>query len=142
MANETEETLARQPEPLVADEETMTVYGQTLGELMGAAKQKILTLESAADSRELVIGEKVARIGELEQCVTTLEGQVTGGKIVIADLRQKTGLQRLPTGSIQLLVTLDVDAATPLLAQADQAGEDPEVYIQRQVADALLAVHG
>ena len=50
------------------------------------------------------------------------------------------GLERLKNGGIRLAVELDQDEAEPLLSWANSAGEDPAVYIARQIKDALVMV--
>jgi hypothetical protein len=163
--NKPEET---QESVIATEEESRGIYlpfiDATVGELIETSRTAIADLQQASASKDAVIEQrnleidalhktiaaKNEKIGELEEMAKAgaeLEAQV---KTLTTDLgmarmllKSKAGIpqgiERLEGGGIRLAVTLDEDAAVPFLSQAECAGEDPAVFIQRQLEEALLA---
>ena len=117
---------------IVADDKTKTVYGVTLGELIAQQVRERETLVADAAA-------KGARVTELETKLNQVETENVGMKTLIAALRPYRTLAKLEGGGVRLPIELDADTAERYLAQAEDAREDPQEYIQRNLSEALLA---
>ena len=146
----------------------MTVYGMTVDAIIEGSRQKAVEMQSSIDEKAAAILAKDAKIAELVEygksknvALQELTAADAAKAAQIAELGPKVdsltkdlgmarmtakatagtsrGIERLPGGGIRLAVTLDEDSATPFLSQAECAGEDPAVFIQRQLEEALLA---
>ena len=80
-----------------------------------------------------------AKVVELGAQVKTLTDKLALQKVAMGNAMPK-GLERLADGGIRLPVTVDKDMAEPLLSWAHDAGEEPEAYIGKVLADALVSV--
>ncbi len=120
------------PAAVVADDSTKTVYGVTLGELIAQQVRDRETLTSDVTA-------KAARIKELEAKLAEAEGDKGTMRNLILDLRPYRTITRMKDGGVRLPIELDADTAIRYLAQAEDAKEDPQEYIQRQLSEALLA---
>lgn len=123
--------VTRDPEEVTANDATMTIYGKTLGELIDgafgdidAAKAETAASNAKVEELQKQLIQKSAEVESLKAAVV----QPTAARIV-----------KLDDGSIRLPVVVPVDAATPLLSWAQEAGEDPLKYIQNCLNEALLA---
>jgi len=135
---------------LVADNSTMTIYGQTMGEIMDLKDSVInrkhdetVVLQAQVDELTGKIAAKDAKIAELVEYSQKKNADLGIARMALQESKVSTipqKLERLAGGGIRLAVTLDVDEATPLLSWAESAGEDPAIYIAAQVKDALVAV--
>lgn len=105
-------------EPLVADENTPTVWGKTVGEVVATLRRQYEALEKNDQ-------DKATRITELENR--------------IIQIKMQPPFEKRTDGSIRVTITLDADEAAPLLSQAEGAGEDPATFVAQQVSEALLA---
>jgi type II secretory pathway component PulM len=83
--------------------------------------------------------QKLADAQGLEAQVKTLTDKLALQKVAMGNAMPK-GLERLADGGIRLPVTVDKDMAEPLLSWANDAGEEPEAYIGKVLADALVSV--
>jgi hypothetical protein len=149
-------------QPFIAQDDTMTCYECTLGQMIEANRDDSIRLEGEKKSlRETIeslnqtvtalnetVTAKNARIDELVEYSKAKSIEISSLKMDLGVARMlkdqertgiPAGLERLPDGGIRLGVTLDVDTATPYLSQAESAGEDPAVYVQRMVEEAVLA---
>ena len=119
-------------QPVIAGEETMTIYGVTLAEVISQNARECERLQERLSAQALEIStltnEKTALTADKEQMA-----------LLILELRPYRTLTTLGDGSIRLPIVLDQDAATRYLDQAEGAGEDPQEYIGKQVSEALLA---
>ena len=104
---------------LVAHEDTPTIYGRTLGQLVADLKRENDQAVMRAVEAEESLAKAAVKIAALK---------ANGG-----------GFEKLPDGGVKFVLVLDVDQATPLLSWAEGAEEDPATYIPRQVAEALQA---
>lgn len=127
----------------VADENSITIYGLTVGELVRQSQKDLQAVKDQVSQRDTLIVEKDKHIKELERRVEQAKArpeysddQVKRAMLLIASER---GMQTLPDGSVRLTVTVPADAAATFKAWAEGAGEDPASYIGRQVEEALLA---
>ena len=143
-------------EPIIAQDDTMTASGLTVGQMVEAAKMDKQRLQGELDARDATIqglnetvSAKNAKIDELVEYSKKKNAEIGELKIDLGVARLAkdsakagipAGLERLPGGGIRLAVTLDVDEATPLLSWAEGAQEDPATYIAAQIKDALVAV--
>lgn len=134
---------------LVADNNTMTIYGQTMGEIMDLKDSVInrkhdetVVLQAQVDELTGKVAAKDAKIAELVEYSQKKNADLGIARMALQESKVSTipqKLERLAGGGIRLAVTLDVDSAEPFLSQAEAAGEDPASYIQRQLEEALLA---
>jgi len=108
---------------IIADENTMTVYEMTVGQLVQTAKADV----------ERILRENKAKDDHIRQLERTIED------LRKAPTRVLSGLTRHQDGAVSLRIVVSPDVAPALLSQAQEAGEDPGVYIQRNVEEALLA---
>jgi hypothetical protein len=145
-----------QAQPFIAQRDTMTVYGQTVDEIITGMREDVQRFKEEAEAAGATIialnetiTAKNAKIDELVEYSKKKNETISELRIDLGVARMlkyqgkagiPVGLERLPGGGIRLGVTLDVDEATPLLSWADGAGEDPAEYIAKQVKDALVAV--
>ena len=144
-----------QAQPFIAQRDTMTVYGQTVDEIIAGMREDVQRFKEEAEAAGATIialnetiTAKNAKIDELVEYSKKKNETISELRIDLGVARMlkdqakagiPVGLERLPGGGIRLPVTLDVDTATPYLSQAESAGEDPAVYIQRMVEEAVLA---
>ena len=139
------------PAEAVADDNTMTVYGQTLGELIRSAQDDVSRIlgESAAKDTTIAglqqeLAEAIAANTRHANTIRDLGADLAVAKMVATDAkkvaRHEQNFQMLPEGGIRLMVTLDVDESAPLLSWAESAGEEPGEYIAKTIKDALVAV--
>ena len=144
-----------QAQPFIAQRDTMTVYGQTVDEIITGMREDVQRFKEEAEAAGATIialnetiTAKNAKIDELVEYSKKKNETISELRIDLGVARMlrdqaksgiPVGLERLPGGGIRLAVTLDVDTATPYLSQAESAGEDPAVYIQRMVEEAVLA---
>ena len=149
-------------QPFIAQDDTMTCYQCTLGQMIEANQDDARRLEGEKKSlRETIeslnqtvtalnetINAKNAKIDELVEYSKAKNIEISSLKMDLGVARMlkdqartgiPVGLERLPDGGVRLGITLDVDTATPYLSQAECAGEDPVVYIQRMVEESVLA---
>jgi hypothetical protein len=143
--------------PVIADNDTMTIYGQTMGEIIelkdtviNRKHDEIITLRAQIDELSGRVTAKEAKIAELVEYsqkknteIGDLKKDLGVARMAVQQAKASTipqKLERLAGGGIRLAVTLDVDEAAPLLSWSDSAGEDPATYIAAQIKDALLAV--
>jgi hypothetical protein len=126
-------------QPLIADENTMTVYGVNLGEIIAQNSQEMERLGNEISNRDMAIAAKNTEIVSLTAALDTARQDKIAGEILITALRPYRTLTMLENGSIRLPVTVPVDAATPLLSWAADAKEDAQEYISKLVEDALMA---
>ena len=130
------------PPDYIADDQVMTVYGMTLGDILRDARRGI---EEMGASKDVEIAAKDAEItrltAELAEAVKVKPREFTDAEIAkaVAPGAGLFGLKRLPDGSISVRVTVPEEVAIPLLSQAEAAGENPEIFVQRQLEEALLA---
>ena len=150
-------------QPFIAQDDTMTCYGQTLDEIVRGMQVEAGSWKKLADERAVIIDgqnqtvaalnetvtAKNAKIDELVETITAKNAEIGSLKMDLGVARMlkdqarsgiPLGLERLPDGGVRLGITLDVDTATPLLSWAEGAGEDPAAYIAAQAQDALVAV--
>jgi uncharacterized protein (DUF3084 family) len=153
-------------QPVATEKESRSIYlpfiQATVGELIEKSQQVIADLQQASTDKDAIIEQRNREIAALQGTikakaelvqehgakVAELEGQVKSvtDSLGMARmlLKEKTGIpqgiEKLENGGIRFAVTLDVDEASVLLSWADSAGEDPAVYIARQVKDALVMV--
>lgn len=140
MAKTHQEDAAAPVEPVVeqaafvADDAVMTIYGMTLGGILADAKTSL-------DAKDVTISEKDTEIARLtaELAQTKKPRSFTDAEISKAIKSEPIGLRKLPDGSVSLRVTVPEEVALPLLSQAESAGEDAQVFIQRNVEESLLA---
>jgi uncharacterized coiled-coil protein SlyX len=128
-----------------AKDETIAAREREIAALHGTIAKKNETIASLEESFKAQ-GETIDTLqGQLD----TLHGDLNEAKrnLGMARLAAKSkassvpaGIERLPGGGIRFPVELDVDEAGPLLDWANSAGEDPAVYISRQVKDAMVMV--
>jgi hypothetical protein len=144
-----------QAQPFIAQRDTMTVYGQTVDEIITGMREDVQRFKEEAEAAGATIialnetiTAKNTKIDELVEYSKKKNETISELRIDLGVARMlkdqgkagiPVGLERLPGGGIRLGVTLDVDTATPYLSQAESAGEDPAVYIQRMVEEAVLA---
>jgi hypothetical protein len=121
-----------QPKPLIADESTMTIWGDTVGAIMANNRRAFEELQADALASK-------TKAAELQAAIDAMTSQLNDARQANAMLRFAGTFQRLPNGSISFPVVLDADAAAPLLSQAEGAQEEPATFVPRQVAEALLA---
>ena len=135
----------------IADDNTMTVYGQTVGEIVTTMQIDVdrITGESTAKDKTIAklqqeLAEAIAANTRHANTIRDFGVELAVAKLVATDAKKvaqhERNFQVLPEGGIRLVVNLDVDESTPLLSWADSAGEDPGTYIARQIKDALVAV--
>ena len=150
-------------QPFIAQDDTMTCYECTLGQMIEANRDDAIRLEGDKKSlRETIeslnqtvtalnetVTAKNAKIDELVEYSKAKNIEISSLKMDLGVARMlkdqartgiPAGMERLPDGGVRLGITIDVDTATPLLSWADGAGEDPATYIAAQVQDALVAV--
>jgi hypothetical protein len=135
---------------LVADNSTMTIYGQTMGEIMdlkdsviNRKHEETVVLQAQVDELTGKIAAKDAKITELVEYSKQKNMDLGVARMALQQAKASTipqRLERLAGGGIRLAVSLDIDESAPLLSWADSAGEDPAEYISRQIKDALVAV--
>lgn len=137
------EVVQPQVEP-AADDDTQTVYGMTVGEIVkdrdGIYIQLREANQSIEDKNEQLLKQS-ARIQKLE-----LEAKAKSPSPVPVAPNPETHavgfdqvFVRMNDGSIKVMITVSPDVAAPLLEQAAGAGEAPQTFIQRQVEEALVA---
>jgi uncharacterized coiled-coil protein SlyX len=110
-------TIAKKNETIASLEESFKAQGETIDALQG----QLDTLHGDLNEAKRDLG--MARLANQAKASSA-----------------PTGIERLPGGGIRFPVELDVDESAPLLSWADSAGEDPLVYIQRQIHDAMVMV--
>ena len=119
------EEQAQDQKPLIADRDTMTIYEMTVGDIIDGARMDIDRIEKQGKDR----------IAELEVELAAAKKELASASLRIGP----AGMKRLSDGSLSLRIIVPVDAAEPLLSQADSAQENPEVFIQKAVEEGLLA---
>jgi hypothetical protein len=130
---------AEEQKPLVADENTQTIYGVTVAEIIAQGVEERERLAKEIADRDTCIEGKNAEIAALTTELDTVKQDKIAGEMLIGVLRPFRTLTMLENGSIRLPVTVPVDAATPLLSWAADAKEDPQEYIEKVLSDALMA---
>jgi len=125
-------------EEFVANVDTMTVAGVTLGALIEKAQSEIEELTSQVGVLAADNAAKAKTIADLNTDLAVARLVAKDAKTVASAM--PAGIQRTPDGGLRLMIRLDVDEATPLLSWADSAGEDPAEYIAKTLKDALVAV--
>jgi hypothetical protein len=152
MSRTREEQESEQAAPAVAEPvagyDTMTIAGITFGEFSQKAGDQLADLREQAKVNDATIAELKAKVETLtaesaakSATIADLNTDLAIARIVAEDAKKLAGgFQKLPDGSVRLVVTLDVDEATPLLSWAEGAGEEPGPYIATQIKDALVAV--
>jgi hypothetical protein len=134
------ETPQEQPAALIADENTMTIWGETIGAILGNNKVAFEEIENTVRELKTKLDDQQATIEGKDTEIKLVMEKLTATKEALALLRcAPPAFQKLADGSIKFQVTLDTDAAAPLLSQAEGAEEDPAVFIPRSVGEALLA---
>lgn len=139
------------PAQAVADNDTMTIYGQTVGEIIATMRQDVDRISGELSAKDETIAEirkqleeAIAANARHANTIRDLGADLAVAKIVANDAkkvaRHERDFQVLPEGGIRLMVTLDVDESEPLLSWANSAGEEPGEYIAKQIKDALVAV--
>lgn len=143
MAIEAQESAqAEQPAALVADENTMTIWGQTIGSILGDNRVAFEAQQNELQAEKAKVSDHQATIEGKDTEIAMLVEQLGKAKeraALLSIAPKSAPFVKYPDGSIALHVVLDVDSATPYLEQAEGAGEDPATYIPRQVAEALAA---
>ncbi len=120
----------------IADDTVHTVYGMTLGEIMQDATVNITRLTDESTAKDTEIARLTA---ELAEAVKAKPRVFTDAEIQQAMKADPEGLKKLPDGSISVRVIVPEEAALPLLSWAESAGEAAEMYIQKTLAEALVA---
>jgi len=124
------------PQEVIAGEHTMTIYGMTVGGIVEDARVSI-------EAKDEIIKTKDEEIERLNCEVNAAKRQprhFTDAEIAKAvGQGGEVGLKKLPDGSVSLRVRVPEEVALPLLSQAESAGEPAEIFIQKQVDEALLA---
>jgi uncharacterized coiled-coil protein SlyX len=117
-------TIAKKNETIASLEESFKAQGETIDHLNAQIAKRDETIATFADN-ELILKRDLgmARLAAKSKASSA-----------------PAGIERLPGGGIRFPVELDVDEAGPLLDWANSAGEDPAVYIARQVKDAMVMV--
>lgn len=124
----TKEDTQQDQKPLIATRDTMTEYEMTVGQIIDGAREDI----------DRILGEKA----EFKAKAESLDAELARVKkeLASANMRLVTaGMKRTADGGVSLRIVVPVDMATPLLSQADEAQEDPEVYVQKAVEASLQA---
>jgi hypothetical protein len=96
-------------------------------------------LGNVAKEKEATIKTKDAEIAKLTADLKAANDKVVASETLIGALRPFRTLTKFEDGSVRLPVTLDADCAGRYFDQAEGAQEDPELYISKQVEEALLA---
>jgi hypothetical protein len=155
------------PAEFIADMDTMTVTGMTLGAqlqqmrddglaLIGAEQEKVKTLESQSSELQgriatdtVTLAARNREIEALHETIANKNSEIDSMKMDLgvarmlvqqmkaSEIPQK--LERLENGGIRLAVTLDEDEAIPYLSQADSAGEEPAAFISNLLHEAIVA---
>jgi hypothetical protein len=129
-----------QPQPLIADENTMTVWGETVGTALGNNRVAFEGLQNELKAEKAKVSDLEATIEGKDTEIEMLAGQLKAAKERAALLAiAPVAFQKKADGSISFQVTLDADAAMPLLSQAEGAGEDPATYISKLVGESIIA---
>lgn len=126
---------------LQAKDETITSRNReikALHETIAAKNEAIAQGETALNNTNFALTAAESKVTELAVEAKTLNEKLAFARMAAA--KAPKGVERTESGGIRLMVTLDVDEATPLLSWAESADEDPAEYITRQVHDALVAV--
>lgn len=149
-----DEVIAARNREITAKNELIQKHGAKIGEILGELYALMIDplAEGKMDPESTFLQLKEVAAHQRQQ-LHDMQGLPAKVKELTTDLgmarillqKAKTagsvsGLERLPGGGVRLMVELDVDEAEPLLGWADGAGEDPAVYIARQIKDALVAV--
>jgi hypothetical protein len=92
---------------------------------------RIVELETAAKRA----GERIA---ELTKRAEAAEAQA--GALAVRATTAMPAMERMPDGSLRLMVTVPEEQAIPLLSWAEGAQAEPQAYIQQQLEEALVAV--
>ena len=141
-SNETQEfeQTQEQPQALIADENTMTIWGETVGTILGNNKVAFEEIQNEIKTQKAAVEDLKATIEGKDTEIGMLVAQLSQAKERMAFLQMAPPtFAKLPDGSIRFQVTLDVDAATPLLSQAEGAQEDPATYISKLVGESIIA---
>ncbi len=128
-------------QPVVVGDEAMTVYGMTVGKLMSTTQQDVDRLLGQIKDGVDTIAERDAEILRLTTALDEAKKPkvFTDAEVQAAVKLGPQGLKKLPNGDISVRVTVPEEAALPLLSWADSAGENPAMYIQKTLAEALVA---
>jgi hypothetical protein len=128
-------------QPVVVGDEAMTVYGMTVGELISTTQQDVDRLLGQIKDGVETIAARDAEILRLTAALDEAKKPkvFTDAEVQAAVKLGPQGLKKLPNGDISVRVTVPEEAALPLLSWADSAGEDAEMYIQKTLAEALVA---
>lgn len=124
---------------VVADETTMTTYGVTVAGLIADGRRACEEVEKNLLAEQKKTAELSESISSKDHLIASLEESNKIHLQTIALLKSQLGFKRLPDGGVSFLLVLDIDAASPLLDQAEGAQEDPATFIPRQVSEAMLA---
>lgn len=143
--------------------ETMTVYGLTVGQLNVEREALYTSCEEQTvliEAHDKIVEDKNALLLTQSDRIVTLEAgaKEAAAKIEVltkqaADAETKVGklalrsaagprpeMERLPNGSLRLMIMVPEEQAIPLLSWAEGAGEDPQSYVQKMVEEALVSV--
>jgi len=139
---EQKDEISRQTVELQAKDETIKAREREISSLHGTITSKNGKIDELIDAQKpanetLAVAE--AKVVELGAQVKTLTDKLALQKVAMGNAMPK-GLERLADGGIRLPVTVDKDMAEPLLSWANDAGEEPEAYIGKVLADALVSV--
>jgi len=126
-------------QPVIAGEETMTIYGVTLAEVISQNARECERLQNDIKERDERLAAQALEISTLTNEKAGLTADKEQMALLILELRPYRTLTTLGDGSIRLPIVLDQDTAMSYLDQAESAGEDAQEYIGKQVATALQA---
>ena len=124
---------------VIADDTTMTTYGVTVAGLIADGRRACEEVERNLIAEQRKVDNLSEAIKSKDQMIADLEKTQKNHLQTIAFLKSQVGFNRLPDGGVSFLLVLDIDAASPLLDQAEGAQEDPATFIPRQVSEAMLA---
>ena len=109
-----------------------------LQKAVGDRTSKLLTQSDRIEALEKQNREQDSKAQGLTVSVRELTGKLAVAQHIVETALPE--MQRLPDGSLRLMISVPEEQAIPLLSWADSAGEDPQSYIQKNVEEALLAV--
>lgn len=156
-----DETISREQIDPKSEEAGRAIYipfvQRTFGQFLDESRVAVAEIESASAAKDAIIDQrnreisalhetiasKVAKIEELEASAKQLAMDLGVARMLLKQAKASgipQGIVKLDGGGIRLAVELDQDEAGPLLSWAESAGEDPAVYIARQIRDALVMV--
>lgn len=137
---------SQQAQKQVADENTTTIYGMTVGELVDRGRQDLESLRKQLQDATDRIAEQSAELSKVRAELTTVKAKpaFTDEQVrkAIGEMGRDRKLQKLPDGSARINVIIPPEAVMMYESEAEQCSDPVDVVVQRSVETAILAYCG